>query len=53
MTTAINWEELATTSHLDTVAKIKWLLDEQEYEDAREGLENFGRNHVCCPKKEY
>jgi hypothetical protein len=35
----IDWEELATTSHLDTVSKIKYLLDEQEYEEAREGLE--------------
>ena len=41
MTTATNWEELATTSHLDTVTKIKWLLDEQEYEEAREGLETL------------
>ena len=41
MTTATNWEELATTSHLDTVTKIKWLLDEQEYDEAREGLETL------------
>jgi len=41
MTTAINWEQLATTSHLETVTKIKWLLDEEEYEEAREGLETL------------
>ncbi|TAE38023.1 MAG: DUF29 family protein [Runella slithyformis] len=33
-----DWEELIVTSHLDTVTRIKWLLEEQEYEEAREGI---------------
>lgn len=33
-----DWEELVTTSHLDTVTKIKWLMDEQDYEDALLGI---------------
>ena len=38
MTTTTDWEELVTTSHLDTVTKIKWLLEEEDYEEAREGI---------------
>ena len=51
MTTATNWEELATTSHLDTVTKIKWLLDEQEYDEAREGLETLEESMSVAQKR--
>lgn len=34
----VDWEELVTTSHLDTVGLIRQLVDEQDYEEAREGL---------------
>ena len=41
MTTTTDWEELVTTSHLDTVTKIKWLLEEEDYEEAREGIKTL------------
>ncbi|WP_020596469.1 DUF29 domain-containing protein [Spirosoma panaciterrae] len=34
----VDWEELVTTSHLDTVGLIRQLIDEHEYEEAKEGL---------------
>ncbi|MEZ4903571.1 MAG: DUF29 domain-containing protein [Spirosomataceae bacterium] len=41
MTTAINWEELVTTSHLEAVTQIKRLIEEQAYEEAHEGVETL------------
>ncbi|GAB3771418.1 hypothetical protein GCM10028818_10190 [Spirosoma horti] len=34
----VDWEELVTTSHLDTVGLIRQLVDEHHYEEAQEGL---------------
>lgn len=34
----VDWEELVVTSHLDTVGLIRKLVDEHDYEEAREGL---------------
>ena len=34
----VDWEELVTTSHLGTVGLIRQLVDEKDYEEAREGL---------------
>lgn len=34
----VDWEELVTTSHLDTVGLIRQLVDEHNYEEAQEGL---------------
>ena len=34
----VDWEELVITSHLDTVGLIRKLVDEHDYEEAREGL---------------
>ena len=33
-----DWEELIVTSHLDTLVKVRQLMDEQDYEEAREGI---------------
>ena len=34
----VDWIELVTTSHLDTVGLIRQLVDEHNYEEAQEGL---------------
>ncbi|WP_460933665.1 hypothetical protein [Spirosoma humi] len=34
----VDWEELVTTSHLNTVGLIRQLVDEHNYEEAGEGL---------------
>ena len=34
----VDWEDLVTTSHLDTVGLIRQLVDEHNYEEAQEGL---------------
>jgi hypothetical protein len=34
----VDWEELVTTSHLDTVGLIRQLVDEHNYDEAQEGL---------------
>ena len=34
----VDWEELVTVSHLDTVGLIRQLVDEHNYEEAQEGL---------------
>lgn len=34
----VDWEELVTSSHLDTVGLIRQLVDEHNYEEAQEGL---------------
>jgi hypothetical protein len=34
----VDWEELVTTSHLNTVGLIRQLVDEHNYEEAQEGL---------------
>ncbi len=35
---ATNWDELIINSHTDTLARVRQLLDEQDYEEAREGI---------------
>jgi hypothetical protein len=34
----IDWDYLIINSHTDTLAKVRQLLDEQDYEEAREGI---------------
>lgn len=34
----VDWADLVTTSHLDTVGLIRQLVDEHNYEEAQEGL---------------
>jgi len=37
----IDWQEMVATSHLDTVGAIRRLLDEKEYEEAQEALDEL------------
>jgi hypothetical protein len=34
----VDWDYLIINSHTDTLAKVRQLLDEQDYEEAREGI---------------
>jgi Domain of unknown function DUF29 len=34
----VDWDNLIINSHTDTLAKVRQLLDEQDYEEAREGI---------------
>lgn len=47
----IDWEELITTSHPDTVTAIRKLLDEQAYEEAKVGLDGLYENMANADKR--
>lgn len=37
----IDWQEMVATSHLDTIVAVRRLLEEKEYEEAREALDEL------------
>lgn len=47
----IDWQELITTSHPDTVQAIRKLLDEQAYEAAKIGLDELYENMANADRR--
>lgn len=47
----IDWEELIATSHPDTIIAIRKLLDDQEYEAAKTGLDELYENMANADKR--
>ena len=47
----LNWQELVVTSHLETVDTIRKLIEEKEYEEAIEGLDELYDNMSNADKR--
>lgn len=46
-----DWQDLVVTSHLDTVGTIRKLIEDKEYEEAMEGLDELYENMSNADKR--